>query len=108
MPLLSFLLAGIYFFDHLMLPSHAFFFDNVRDRINNMFAAANAPTTASDAVNLGIYAMEALMIGYIAYGVVKAVQAGRDDEDWKQPLKLPLLVLFSTAAGDLAIGLLSA
>ena len=46
------------------------------------------------------------MVGYIVYGVVKAIQAGRDDEDWKQPLKLPLLVLFACAAGDQAITIL--
>ncbi|MEA5512392.1 hypothetical protein VB715_21720 [Crocosphaera sp. UHCC 0190] len=106
MPLLTALLAGIYLFDSLILPSHALFFDNVRTKINGMFTGTTYAGTAIDAVNLATSAMEALMLGYILYGVVKAIQAGRDDEDWKQPLKLPLLVLFAVSAGDLSISLL--
>ena len=85
MPALSILLAGIYLFDTLVLPSHALFFDNVRSKISNMFTGSGyaGAAGATTAVNIGTYALEALMIGYIAYGVVKAVQAGRDDEDWK-------------------------
>ena len=108
MPALSILLAGIYLFDTLVLPSHAVFFNNVRTKIETMFTGSGyaGATGATAAINIGTYALEALMIGYIVYGVVKAIQSGRDDEDWKQPLKLPLLVLFSCAAGDQAITLL--
>ncbi len=108
MPALSILLAGIYLFDTLVLPSHAVFFNNVRTRISDMFADSGyaGAAGATAAVNIGTYALEALMVGYIVYGVVKAIQAGRDDEDWKVPLKLPLLVLFACAAGDQAITLL--
>ena len=108
MPALSILLAGIYLFDKLILPSQALFFNNVRTKISGMFAASNytGAAGATQAINIGTYALEALMVGYILFGVVKAVQAGRDDEDWKQPLKLPLLVLFACAAGDQAITIL--
>ena len=108
MPALSILLAGIYLFDKLILPSQALFFNNVRTKISGMFAASNytGAAGAPQAINIGTYALEALMVGYILFGVVKAVQAGRDDEDWKQPLKLPLLVLFACAAGDQAITIL--
>ena len=84
-PALSILLAGIYLFDTLVLPSHALFFDNVRTRIGDMFTGSGyaGAAGASAAVNIGTYALEALMIGYIVYGVVKAIQSGRDDEDWK-------------------------
>ncbi len=108
MPALSILLAVIYLFDSLILPSDALFFSNVRTKIDGMFTNSNyaGASGATDAVNIGTYALEALMVGYIVYGVVKAIQAGRDDEDWKVPLKLPLLVLFACAAGDQAITLL--
>mgnify|MGYP006224185651 CR=1 FL=1 len=108
MPALSILLAGIYLFDKLILPSQALFFNNVRTKIDTMFTNSNyaGASGATEAINIGTYALEALMVGYIVYGVVKAIQAGRDDEDWKQPLKLPLLVLFACAAGDQAITIL--
>ena len=108
MPALSILLAGIYLFDSLILPSHALFFNNVRTKIEGMFTGSGyaGAAGATNAIKIGTYALEALMIGYIVYGVVKAIQSGRDDEDWKQPLKLPLLVLFACAAGDQAITLL--
>ncbi len=108
MPLLTGLLAFIWGFDSLLLPSQALFFDNVRTKLDGMFtgtgyAGASGATTA---INIGTYALEALMVGYIVYGVVKAIQSGRDDDDWKQPLKLPLLVLFAVTAGDQTITLL--
>ena len=108
MPALSILLAGVYLFDRLILPSQALFFNNVRTKIATMFTNSNyaAASGATEAINIGTYALEALMVGYIVYGVVKAIQSGRDDEDWKVPLKLPLLVLFACAAGDQAITLL--
>ena len=108
MPALSILLAGVYLFDKLILPSQALFFNNVRTKIATMFTNSNyaAASGATEAINIGTYALEALMLGYILYGVVKAIQAGRDDEDWKVPLKLPLLVLFACAAGDQAITIL--
>ena len=108
MPALSILLAGIYLFDNLILPSQALFFNNVRTKISGMFTGSGyaGAAGATQAINIGTYALEALMVGYIVYGVVKAIQAGRDDEDWKQPLKLPLLVLFACAAGDQAITIL--
>lgn len=83
MPFLTGLLTCIYLFDSMILPSHALFFDNVRTKINTMFANTAYATTGTKAVDLATYAMEALMLGYILYGVVKAIQAGRDDEDWK-------------------------
>ncbi|MGK7886502.1 MAG: hypothetical protein AB4057_18000 [Crocosphaera sp.] len=108
MPTLSTLLAVVYLFDRLILPSQALFFNNVRTKISGMFTGSGyaGAAGATKAINIGTYALEALMVGYIVYGVVKAIQAGRDDEDWKQPLKLPLLVLFTCAAGDQAITLL--
>ncbi len=108
MPALSTLLAVVYLFDRLILPSQALFFNNVRTKISGMFTGSGyaGAKGATQAINIGTYALEALMVGYIVYGVVKAIQAGRDDEDWKQPLKLPLLVLFACAAGDQAITLL--
>ena len=108
MPALSILLAGVYLFDKLILPSQALFFNNVRTKIGGMFTGSGyaGAAGATQAINIGTYALEALMVGYIVYGVVKAIQAQRDDEDWKQPLKLPLLTLFACAAGDQAITLL--
>ncbi|MGK7883189.1 MAG: hypothetical protein AB4057_01015, partial [Crocosphaera sp.] len=79
------LLAVVYLFDRLILPSQALFFNNVRTKISGMFTGSGyaGAAGATQAINIGTYALEALMVGYIVYGVVKAIQAGRDDEDWK-------------------------
>ncbi|WP_013325723.1 hypothetical protein [Gloeothece verrucosa] len=111
--LLSFL---ILFLDKLALPTFAqtannggingFFFNNIKQKATDFL---NTNANASGAVpilNFGFAVLQILMLLYIAWSIAKVIQAAREDEDWKQAAKTPLIVLFAVTAGDFAVQLI--
>jgi hypothetical protein len=107
-----------FFLDSLAIPVNAqttgesggstsgFFFTNILTKVNAVLSANPNSATVIPIINFGFGILQILMIAYIAFSVARVINAARDDEDWKQAAKIPLIVVMAVVAGDFAVGLI--
>lgn len=84
--------------------SSGFFFTNIQTKINGIFAGTNAAAIVP-ITKFGFGVLQVLFIVYIAWAVSKVIGSSREEEDWKQAAKTPLIVAAGVFGGDYAIGL---
>jgi hypothetical protein len=115
LPFIWFVSLLVFFLDSSSLPVLAttggtgaapgFFFANIQTKINTILATNPNSATVIPILTFGFGILQILMIAYIAFSVAKVVDAAREDEDWKQAAKIPLIVVMAVVAGDFAVGL---
>lgn len=112
----AWVLASLVFFcDCLSLPASAqtgpsgssagFFFTNIQTKLTSIFAGSPQASIITPIVVFGFGILQVLFIVYIAFQIAKVVNAAREEEDWKQAAKTPIIVAVSLVGGDFAIGL---
>ncbi len=87
--------------DSLVHPdvAHAVFFENARLWLNALFiSTGNA--TAGAGVDMTVNVLRAVLLIWIALGIVRTVQAARNDEDWQTTARVPILATISVVVGD--------
>ena len=112
--------ATIFLFDSLSLPVMAqavpggggggatpgFFFTNIQNRVTGIFSGSPQAAAINPVINFGFGVLQVLFIMFIAWQIAKVVGAAREEEDWKQAAKTPLIVAAAVVGGDFAIGLI--
>lgn len=84
--------------------TQGFFFRNIQTKLNGVFTGGNA-ATVQPIVTFGFGVLQVLFMMFIAWQVAKVIGAAREEEDWKQVAKTPLIVAAAVVGGDFAIGL---
>ncbi|MEM8779702.1 MAG: hypothetical protein AAGF26_12685 [Cyanobacteria bacterium P01_G01_bin.49] len=82
-----------------------FFFTNIQTRITDIFAGSPQAAAINPVVLFGFGVLQVLFIMFIAWQIAKVVGSAREEEDWKQAAKTPLIVAAAVVGGDFAIGL---
>ncbi len=85
--------------------STGFFFTNIQSKVTGVFAGSTQATTINPIVLFGFGVLQILFIMFIAWQVAKVIGSAREEEDWKQVAKTPLIVAAAVVGGDFAVGL---
>jgi hypothetical protein len=82
-----------------------FFFTNIQNKVTGVFSNSPQAATINNVVLFGFGVLQILFIMFIAWQIAKVVGSAREEEDWKQAAKTPLIVAAAVVGGDFAIGL---
>ena len=75
-------------------PVHAQFFNAAELYFNQTFTGIEATTT----VVFGV--IRAIFLIYIAVSLVRVIQAARNDDDWQQMARAPVIIVMAVILGD--------
>lgn len=97
------LVAGLIFGGSLWMsqtsPVFAQFFQGAEDFFNTTFP------DAGEVVPVVFGVIRALFLIYIAVALVRVVQAARNDDDWQQMARQPIIIVMAVVLGDVLTGL---
>ncbi|MBF2013639.1 MAG: hypothetical protein IGS23_00090 [Rivularia sp. T60_A2020_040] len=91
----TFLLLGA-----LSTPAQAQFFQNAETWMSGQF------TGADEAIVLSFNVLRGLFILYLGISLVKVIQAARNDEDWQNLARTPMIILIAVTVGDILTNLI--
>jgi hypothetical protein len=82
--------------------AHAQFFKKAEEYVKSKLAAS-APG-ADKAVELIFIVLRGLFLIYLGIAIVRIVQASRNDQDWQDLARTPLIILIAVVLGDVLSG----
>ncbi|MBC7882273.1 MAG: hypothetical protein H7Y37_13180 [Anaerolineae bacterium] len=85
--------------------AHAVFFENARVWLDATFTATGNAGAALG-VDMTINVLRAVLLIWVALGIVRTIQAARNDEDWQTTARVPILATISIVVGDIITGLI--
>ncbi len=88
------------FFDALSTPAQAQFFQTAETWMTGQF------TGAEEAITLAFNVLRGLFILYLGISLVRVVQAARQDEDWQNLARTPMIILIAVTMGDILANLI--
>jgi type IV secretory pathway TrbD component len=86
--------------DALSNPAQAQFFQNAETWMTGQF------TGADEAITLSFNVLRGLFILYLGISLVRVVQAARQDEDWQNLARTPMIILIAVTMGDILANLI--
>jgi hypothetical protein len=86
--------------DVLASPVQAQFFQNAETWMTSQF------TGADTAITLSFNVLRGLFILYLGISLVRVVQAARQDEDWQNLARTPMIILIAVTMGDILANLI--
>jgi hypothetical protein len=86
--------------DALSTPVQAQFFQNAETWMTSQF------TGADTAITLSFNVLRGLFILYLGISLVRVVQASRQDEDWQNLARTPMIILIAVTMGDILANLI--
>jgi type IV secretory pathway TrbD component len=86
--------------DALSTPAQAQFFQNAETWMTGQF------TGADQAITLSFNVLRGLFILYLGISLVRVVQAARQDEDWQNLARTPMIILIAVTMGDILANLI--
>ncbi len=86
--------------DALSTPAQAQFFQNAETWMSGQFAGAD------EAIVLSFNVLRGLFILYLGISLVKVIQAARNDEDWQNLARTPMIILIAVTVGDILTNLI--
>lgn len=92
----------IFTFDFTTTPANAQFFNSAQTWMTGAFAGIPA-----DAVTLFFNVLRALFLLYLGIALVRIVNAARNDEDWQNLARTPLIISVTIVVGDILTGLIT-
>ena len=96
-----FLILGTFFLlDALSTPAQAQFFQNAETWMTGQF------TGAGEAIPLVFNVLRGLFLIYLGISLVKVIQASRQDEDWQNLARTPMIILIAVTMGDILANLI--
>ncbi|AKG24515.1 hypothetical protein IJ00_07695 [Calothrix sp. 336/3] len=81
-------------------PVQAQFFQNAETWMTSQF------TGADTAITLSFNVLRGLFILYLGISLVRVVQAARQDEDWQNLARTPMIILIAVTMGDILANLI--
>lgn len=94
------LIGTALFFDVSATPAHAQFFQSAETWMTGQF------TGADQAITLSFNVLRGLFILYLGISLVRVVQAARQDEDWTNLARTPMIILIAVTMGDILANLI--
>jgi hypothetical protein len=86
--------------DALSSPAQAQFFQNAETWMTGQF------TGADTAITLAFNVLRGLFILYLGISLVRVIQAARQDEDWQNLARTPMIILIAVTMGDILANLI--
>jgi hypothetical protein len=86
--------------DDLATTAQAQFFQNAETWMTGQF------TGAQTAITLSFNVLRGLFILYLGIALVRVVQAARQDEDWQNLARTPMIILIAVTMGDILANLI--
>lgn len=86
--------------DALSTPAQAQFFQNAETWMTGQF------TGAGEAIPLVFNVLRGLFLIYLGISLVKVIQASRQDEDWQNLARTPMIILIAVTVGDILANLI--
>jgi hypothetical protein len=98
-----FCLVGVVFIlDITTAPANAQFMQNAEDFFTEYFEGID------EAIIRYVFAvLRGLFLIYLAIGLIRVVQAARNDEDWQTIARTPIIVALTVVVGDILAGLVT-
>ena len=93
------LLCTIFLLDLTTAPAQAQFLNNAQQWMQGAF-----PNIDATIVELVFNVLRALFLLYLAISLVRIINAARQDEDWQQLARTPLIILITVVMGDILTG----
>ncbi|MBD0263708.1 MAG: hypothetical protein ICV78_13575, partial [Tolypothrix sp. Co-bin9] len=98
-----FCLVGVVFMlDIATAPANAQFMQNAEDFFTEYFTGVN-----EDIIRYVFAVLRGLFLIYLGIGLIRVVQAARNDEDWQTIARTPIIVALTVVVGDLLAGLVT-
>ncbi|WP_414624395.1 hypothetical protein [Calothrix sp. CCY 0018] len=96
-----FVICGTFFLlNALSTPAQAQFFQNAETWMTGQF------TGAGEAIPLVFNVLRGLFLIYLGISLVKVIQASRQDEDWQNLARTPMIILIAVTVGDILANLI--
>ncbi|MFH7029715.1 MAG: hypothetical protein ACHBN1_31230 [Heteroscytonema crispum UTEX LB 1556] len=86
--------------DALSSPAQAQFFQSAESWMTGQFAGAE------EAITLSFNVLRGLFILYLGISLVRVIQAARQDEDWQNLARTPMIILIAVTMGDILANLI--
>ena len=97
---LGFLILGVFWLDWTVEPSSAAFLTKAEEGLKTVLSVSTDDADITSLITLLFNILRALLIIYIAVSIVKVVNASREDDDWKQMARFPLIVVVGVMVAD--------
>ncbi len=96
-----FIIVGTFFLlDALSTPAQAQFFQNAETWMTGQF------TGAGEAIPLVFNVLRGLFLIYLGISLVKVIQSARENEDWQNLARTPMIILIAVTIGDVLANLI--
>ena len=96
------LVGTIFMLDFATAPANAQFMNNAETFFKN---ASYFPSVDTKVVGFIFAVLRGLFLIYLGIGLVRIVQAARNDEDWQTLARTPIIVAITVVIGDILAGL---
>jgi hypothetical protein len=94
------ILGAFLLLDALSTPTQAQFFQSAETWMTAQF------TGAGEAITLSFNVLRGLFILYLGISLVRVIQAARQDEDWTNLARTPMIILIAVTMGDILANLI--
>ncbi|MBD2778227.1 hypothetical protein [Iningainema tapete] len=96
------LVGTIFMLDFATAPANAQFMNNAETFFKN---ASYFPNINTQVIGFIFAVLRGLFLIYLGIGLVRVVQAARNDEDWQTIARTPIIVAITVVVGDILAGL---
>lgn len=96
------IVAVIFMLDFATAPASAQFLNNAETWMTSAFTGISA-----DAIKLVFNVLRGLFLVYLGISLVRIVNAARNDEDWQNLARTPLIIAVTVVIGDILSGLVT-
>ncbi len=96
------LVGAVFLLDIAVAPANAQFMQNAEDFFTEYFTGVN-----EDIIRYVFAVLRGLFLIYLGIGLIRVVQAARNDEDWQTIARTPIIVALTVVVGDLLAGLVT-
>jgi hypothetical protein len=94
------MLGAFSFLDALSTPAQAQFFQNAQTWMTSNFSGAG------QAIPLVFNVLRGLFLIYLGISLVRVIQSARQDEDWQNLARTPMIILIAVTVGDILANLI--
>lgn len=96
--------SSLYIVNSFAEPASAQFFQGAEDWMTGQFSGS---TGVGNAITLVFNVLRGLFLLYLGISLVKVIQAARQDEDWQNLARTPMIILIAVTIGDILASLIT-
>jgi hypothetical protein len=87
-------------------PAHAQFFQSTETWLTSKFNIGGG-TGGGSAVSIVFNVLRAIFVIYLGISLVRVIQSARNDDDWQQLARIPLILVVTVTLGDILAKLIT-